>query len=110
MPTSKAFFLIQKDKKVADSTIKEMIDFFETMIENFSPKEKEKKSSAAAKKSKKNSKKRKHKDSDSSVVEFSEESTVERRPSKKYCILHGKCSTSKDDCKVLHAMVNKHRN
>ena len=31
------------------------------------------------------------------------------RPSKKYCILHGKSSHSTDNCKNLPAMVNKHK-
>ena len=51
----------------------------------------------------------KREDSDSSVVESIEESTETRRPSKTYCILHGKGSHSMDSCKDLHAMVNKHK-
>ena len=48
-------------------------------------------------------------DSDSSVLESSEESTDARRPIRIYCILHGKCSHSTDNCKDLRAMVNKHK-
>ena len=51
----------------------------------------------------------KREDSDSSVIEISEESTEARHPSKKYCILHGKCSHSTDYCKDLRAMVVKHK-
>ena len=69
---------------------KKKTDFFETRIENLEPKEDKKKSSAAAKKAKIYTKKRKKVDSDSSIVEFSKESTEARRPRKKYCILHGK--------------------
>ena len=57
----------------ADSTIKEMTDFFETKVKNLEPKEDKKKSSAAAKKTKKSHKKRKKEYFDSSVVETSEE-------------------------------------
>ena len=32
-----------------------------------------------------------------------------RRPTRKYCILDGKCSHSTDKCKDLRAMVNKHK-
>ena len=48
-------------------------------------------------------------DSNTSVVESSEESTETRRPTRKYCILHGKCNHSTDNCKDLRAMVNKHK-
>ena len=68
-----------------------------------------KKSSAAAKRAKKSTKKRKREESDSNVVESSRESTEARRPSKKYCILHGKCSHSTESWKDLRAMVNKHK-
>ena len=47
-------------------------------------------------------------DSNCSVVESSEESTKARRPSKKYYILHGKCSHSADSYKYLRTMVNNH--
>ena len=71
-----------------------------------------KKSSAAAKTAKtakKSTKKRKREDSDSSVVEFSEESTEARHPNKKYCILHDKCNHSMANCKDQRAMVSKHK-
>ena len=45
----------------------------------------------------------------SSVVESSEESTVECRPNSYYCILHGKCSHSMDSCKDLRTMIIKHK-
>ena len=63
--------MIEQGFNYADSTIKEMRDFFETRVENLEPKEENKKSSAAAKKSKKSHKNRKSDDSDSSVVKFS---------------------------------------
>ena len=86
-----------------------MNNFFETRVESLKPKEDKKKSSVAAKKAKKSTKKRKREDSDYNVVESSEESTLARRPSKKYCILHGKYSHSTDRYKDLCAMVNKHK-
>ena len=85
-----------------------MTDFFQTRVENLEPQEDTKKSSAAAKKSHKKNKKRKREDSDSSVTESSEESAAALRLSKKYCILHSKCSHSMDYCKDLCAMVIKH--
>ena len=54
-------------------------------------------------------KKRKREDSDSSVVESSEESTKGRRQSKKYCILHGKCLHFTANFKDLFAMLNMHK-
>ena len=72
-------------------------------------KEDKKKSSVASKKAKKSLKTRKREDSDSSVVESSEESTEACRPNKKYCILNGKCSHSTDSCMDPRAMVNKHK-
>ena len=100
--------MIEQGFNYTDSAVKEMIDFFETRVENLEPKEEKKKSSTAAKKSQtKSSKKRKWEDSDSSVVESSKESSVERSPSRKYYILHGKCSHSAENCKGLCAMVNK---
>ena len=72
-------------------------------------KEDKKKSSVASKKAKKSLKKRKREDSDSSVVESSDESTKARRPTRKYCILHGKCSHSTDNCYDLRAMVKKQK-
>ena len=84
-----------------------MTDFFETGVENLEPREDRKKSSAVSKK--KALKKRKREESDSSVVESSEESTKACRPTRKYCILQGKCSHSTDNCNDLRAMVNKHK-
>ena len=51
-----------------------MTDLIEIRVENLEPKEDKIKSAVAAKKAKKSSKKRKRVDSDSSVVESSEES------------------------------------
>ena len=100
--------MIEQGFNYADYTIKEMTDIFETRVENFEPNEEKQKSSAAAKKTnKKRHKKRKWDDSDSSFVESSEESTVERHPNRKYCILHSKCSYSTDNCMDLNAMINK---
>ena len=73
-----------------------MTDFSWTRVENLEPEEDKKKSSAAGKTSQMKIKKRKREDFDSSVVESSEESTEARYPSKKYCILHSKCSHSTD--------------
>ena len=101
--------MIKQGFNYADYTIKEMSDLFDTRVENLETKKDKTKSSAAAKKSKKSHKKRKQEDSASSVVDFSEESTEARHPSKKYCILHGKCNHSTDNFKDLHAMVNKHK-
>ena len=52
-----------------------MPDFFETRVENLEPKEDKKRSPTAAKKYPKKIKKREWEDSDSNVVEFSEEPT-----------------------------------
>ena len=80
-----------------------MTDFFETRVENMESKEDKKKSSADAKKSnKKNLKKRKQKESDASIVESSEEFTVERCTYSNY-------SHSKESCNDLCAMINKHK-
>ena len=54
-------------------------------------------------------KKKKREDTDSSIVESSEESTEARCPNKKYCILHGECSNSTDNCNDLRAMVSKQK-
>ena len=89
--------------------VKEMTDFFEPRVENLEPKEEKKKSSVVAKKKLKKPKKRKQEDFVSSVVESSEESTTDCCPNKKYCILHDKCSYSPENCKNLHAMINKHK-
>ena len=109
MPTMWKKKMIEQGFNYADSIIKDMSDIFETRVENLEPKEDRKNSSVASKKSKKSLNKRKKEDSNSSLVESSEESTEARRPSKKYCILHGKCSQSKDRCKDVRAMVNKHK-
>ena len=101
--------MIEKGFNYADSTSKEMTGFFESRVERLEPKKEKKKSSATAKKSLKKTKKRKREDSDSSVVESSKEFTETRHPSKKYCILHCKCSHSIDSCKDLRALVNKHK-
>ena len=71
--------MIERGFNDADSTIKEMTDFFDTRVENLEPKEEKKKSFAAAKKSKdkKNLKKHKQEDSDSSIVESSKDSSVD---------------------------------
>ena len=109
MPATWKNKMIEQGFDYADSTVKEMSDFFETRVENLEPREDRKKSSSASKKPRKALKKRKREDSDSSVVESSKESTEARRPIRKYCILHGKCSHSTDNCKDLHAMINKHK-
>ena len=101
--------MIEQGFNYVDSTIKEMTDFFETRVQNLKPKEDKKKSSAAAKKFKESHKKRKREDSDSKVVESSKESTKAHHTNKKYCILHNKCSHSKNNCKDLCAMVSKHK-
>ena len=76
--------MIEHSFNYADSTAKEMTDFFEIRVENLEPKEEKKKSSAAAKKTKdkKSLKKRKQEDSNSRTVESSKESSVERQPGK----------------------------
>ena len=81
--------MIEQGFNYEDSTIKEITDFFESRLQNLETNEEKKKSSAAAKKSlKKSTKKRKLEYSDSCVVEFSKESSIGRRPNKKYFILH----------------------
>ena len=101
--------MIEQGFNYADSTIKEMTNFYETRVAKLEPKEDRRKSSATSKKTNKAHTKRKREDSDSSVVEPSEESTEARRPTRKYCILHRKCSHSTDNCKDLRAMVKKHK-
>ena len=76
-----------------------MTDLIETRVENLEPK-KTKKVSAADKKSLKKTKKRNREDYDSSVVESSKESIEALRPSKKNCILNGKCSHITDSTKI----------
>ena len=109
MPTTWKNKIIKQGFNYTDCTIKEMTDLFEIRVKNLKPKEDKKKSSVAAKKSHKKAKKKKREDSDSSIVEPSEESTEARCPSKKYRVLHGKCSYFTDSCKDLRAMVNKHK-
>ena len=101
--------MIEPGFNFSDSTIKEMSDIFETRVENSEPKEYNKESTSAARKSLKKAKKRKREDSNSSVVESNEESTNARRPSKKYCIFHGKYIQFTDSYKDLRAIVNKHK-
>ena len=101
--------MIEQGFNYADSTTKDMTHFFETRVENLEPKEDRKKISVAAKKSKNAHKKRKREDSDSIVVGSSKESTKAQRPTRKYCILHGKCSHPTNNCKDLRAMINKHK-
>ena len=101
--------MIELGFNYADSTIKEMTGLFETRVENLEPKENRKKFFVASKKSRKALKIRKREDSDSSVVESSEEGNKAHRPTRKYCILHGKCSHFTDNCKDLRAMVVKHK-
>ena len=107
MPTTWKNKMIEQGLNYADSTIKEMTDFFEIKVWNLELKEEKKIFSAAAKRTLKKIKERKREDSDSSVIESSKEFTLARRPSKKYFILHDKCSHSSDSCKDLCAMVNK---
>ena len=83
-----------------------MSDFFETGIKNLEREEDKEKCSASAKIS---MKKRSRAGFDSRFIESSEESAVECSPVKKYCILHGKCSYSTNNCKDLHAMVEVHK-
>ena len=102
--------MIEQGCTYTDSTIKEMTDFFQTKVENLEPKKEKKKSSADAKKTnKQRAWKRKREDFDSSIIESSEESTVELSPNRKYCILHGKFTHSTDNCKDLCAMVSKQK-
>ena len=54
-------------------------------------------------------KKRKREDFDSSIADFSEESTEARRPNKKYYILYGKWSHSTDNFKDLRAIISIHK-
>ena len=98
--------MIEQGFNYTDSTVKEMIDLFETRVENLEPKEKRKKSSAAAKKTKnkKRLKKGKQKNSNSNVLASSKESSMERLV---YCILHGKCNHTMDLCSMMRK--NKQR-
>ena len=103
--------MIEQGFNHADCIVKEMTVFFDTGVEILELKEDKKKSSVAAKKfkDKKSAKKSKQVDSDSSVMEYSQETSLKHKQVKKYCILHGKCSHTIDKCKELHAMLNKHK-
>ena len=87
----------------ADSTIKEMTDFFETRVESLEPREEKKK------KDEKSNKKRIRDNFDTSVVESGEESAVDHRQVKKYSMLQGKCSHTTGNSKDLKPLVNKHK-
>ena len=80
--------MVEQGFNYSKSTVKEMTDFFKTMVEHLEPKEDKKKSSTGAKKykEKKSTKKWKRADSGSSVVESNEESSVEHKHVNKYCI------------------------
>ena len=68
-----------------------MTDFFETRVENIKPREDKTILFSFQKKERQEiPQKKKKNDSDSSVIESSEESSFECRPFKMYCILHGK--------------------
>ena len=68
-----------------------MTDFFETRVENMEPKEDKKKILQLPKKEEKRKAPRSVKEqTPDSVVEWSKESSMERRPNRKCCILHGK--------------------
>ena len=105
MPTMWKDKMIEQGFNYADSTIKEMSDFSETRVEHLEPKE-ENKIYCSCQENPQKVKKRKREDNGSIVVESSEESAKAYCPSKKYCILHSKCSHTTDRCKDLHAMVN----
>ena len=81
MPTTWKNKMIEQGFNCAYSTVKEKTDFFETRVEILEYKEDKKKSSAATKKSwdKTFTKKWNRADSNSSVVKFSKESSVEHR-------------------------------
>ena len=98
--------MIEQGFNYTDSTIKKISHFFKIKVEKL--KRRKEKSLVASKKSLKKIKKRPREDSNSSVVESSEKCTEARHPSKKYCILHDKCSHSTDSCIDLRAMINKH--
>ena len=60
-------------------------------------------------KEEKSLKKQKIVDSNSSVVESSDKSLIERGSVKKYCMLHEKCNYSTDNYKYLEALIGKHK-
>ena len=57
---------------------------------------------------KQGNKKRKQNDSNSTFLDSSEESLVEHRQVKEYCILQGKFNHTMDKCKHLKALVKQH--
>ena len=85
MPTKWKNKIIEQELNCGDSTVNEICHFSDSWIENFMPREDKKKSSMASKKKKEKNffKKWKSEDSDSSVIESSEEFPIERRPIKK---------------------------
>ena len=85
--------MIEQGFNYADTTVKEMIDFFETGIENPNPSYDWIKSSMSSKKKKerKFSNKRKQDGYNSSIGDSSEESSVDYKPARKYCIQNKKC-------------------
>ena len=99
MPNAWKNKMIEQGFDYADSTIKEIANFFETRVENLGAKEDKKKSSAVAEKSLKKTKKRKREAFESSIIESSEESTTK-------LAVHGKCSHSTDYCKGLGTIFN----
>ena len=103
MRTTWKIKMIEQGFNHADSNIKEMIDFFESRVENFKPKEDKKNLQQLPRNPLKNLKERKREDFDSSGVECSKESTEALRPSKKNFMLHGKCRYSEDNSKDLLA-------
>ena len=77
MPTSWKNKISEQGFNYADSTIKEKTDLFETRVEILVPKEEKKKASAGAKKAnKKSANKHKQEDSNSSVIDSSEDFPV----------------------------------
>ena len=80
-----------------------MTAFFQTRVENLDLIEERKKHYTASKK------KQDKKNSDLSVIESIEESSVQHRPIKKRCTPHRKCSHTVDHRKYLKALANKHR-
>ena len=101
--------MIKQGFNYVDSTIKKMTDFFDTRVENLEPKEEKKNFQQLPRNTGNPTRKGKGEDSYFSVIESSKELTKARRPNKKYCILHGKCSYSTDNCKDLRTMISKHK-
>ena len=88
----------------ADSTIKEMTDFFETREEKLEPKEKEKNLLQLPRNLRIRSPPRKKNEKTSTPL--SKKYFVEHRTMKRYCNFHRKCSHSKDKSMDLRAMKN----